>query len=86
MPTGFSPNHDGNNDVLYVKGRGVSSIDLRIFDRNGEKVFTSTDLDNGWDGTYHGLAMNNNVFVYSLEVVFCNGDVQKEHGSITLVR
>ena len=63
MPTGFSPNDDGKNDLLLVKGRGVSSIDLKVFDRNGEKVFETTDLDTGWDGRYHGVPMNNNTFV-----------------------
>jgi gliding motility-associated-like protein len=84
MPTGFSPNGDGINDVLYVHGRGIDFINLKIYDRVGEKVFESTSLDHGWDGKLHGLPMNDNEFVYKLEVTFCNGDVKKEHGAITL--
>ena len=86
MPTGFSPNGDGNNDVLLVKGRGVSYIDLKIFDRIGEKVFESTDINSGWDGTLHGLMMNDNVFAYTLSVTYCNGETVKEQGTLMLVR
>ncbi|MCK6649862.1 MAG: gliding motility-associated C-terminal domain-containing protein, partial [Bacteroidia bacterium] len=86
MPTGFSPNGDGVNDELLVRGRGVDYINLKIFDRIGEKVFETNDIDKGWDGKLLGLPMNDNVFVYMLEVTFCNGDVVKEKGNVTLVK
>ncbi len=86
MPTGFSPNGDGNNDVLLVRGRGIDYINLKIFDRIGEKVFESNDLDKGWDGRLHGIPMDNGVFVYMLEVQFCNGENVKEKGNVTLVK
>jgi len=86
MPTGFSPNGDGINDELLVRGRGVDYINLKIYDRIGEKVFETTDLDKGWDGRLLGVPMNNNVFVYMLEVTFCNGETVKEQGSVTLVK
>jgi gliding motility-associated-like protein len=86
MPTAFSPNGDRNNDVLLVHGRGISSIDLKIYDRVGEKVFETTDILQGWDGTLYGVAMNNNEFVYTLEVIYCNGETVKEQGSLSLVK
>jgi len=86
MPTGFSPNGDGINDVIQVHGRGIDYINLRIFDRIGEKVFETSDPENAWDGKLIGLRMNDNVFVYTLEVTFCNGDTAKENGSIMLAR
>lgn len=86
MPTGFSPNGDGVNDILQVKGRGIDYISLKIFDRIGEKVFETTDPETGWDGKVLGLRMNDNTFVYKLEVTFCNGETVKEHGSLMLAR
>ena len=86
MPTGFSPNGDGINDVIQVHGRGIDYINLRIFDRIGEKVFETSDPGTAWDGKLIGLRMNDNVFVYTLEVTFCNGDTAKENGSIMLAR
>ncbi len=86
MPTGFSPNDDGINDVIQVHGRGIDYISLKIFDRIGEKVFETTDPSKGWDGKLIGLRMNNNVFVYDLVVVYCDGSEATEHGAILLAR
>ena len=86
MPTGLSPNGDGNNDVLYVHGRGIDYFDLKIFDRVGEKVFETTSFDSGWDGTWHGLGMNDNSFTYALSVTYCTGQTVKENGTLTVVR
>jgi gliding motility-associated-like protein len=86
IPTGFSPNGDGINDVVQVHGKGVDHISLKIFDRIGEKVFETNELETGWDGTYHGLLMNDNVFVYKLEIYYCSGETIKETGNITLLK
>ena len=86
MPTGFSPNGDNNNDLLLVKGRGIENIDLIIYDRIGEKVFESTSLDKGWDGTYNGMQMNDNSFDYILNVTYCNGKSVSEKGTLALIR
>jgi len=86
MPTGFSPNGDNNNDLLLVHGRGIDFINLKIYDRVGEKVFETADILQGWDGTFLGVPMNNNEFAYMLEVTFCNGETVKEQGSVMLLR
>ncbi len=86
MPTGFSPNGDYFNDSVVVHGKGIKYINLKIFDRIGEKVFETSDILTGWDGTLHGLPMNENAFVYQLSVTYCNGQTVKENGSLTLVK
>ncbi len=86
MPTGFSPNGDGVNDKLIVQGRGIDFIQLNIFDRVGEKVFETANLEQGWDGSFLGVPMNSGTFVYTLEVTYCNGEVVREHGSVMMVR
>ncbi len=86
MPTGFSPNADGINDTLLVHGRGIDYINLRIYDRVGEKVFETSDILQGWDGNLMGVPMNNNEFVYMLEVTYCNGQKVTEQGSVMLVK
>ncbi len=51
----FTPNGDGLNDVFFPKGVGINpkeEYEFRIFDRDGEKIFESFDLENGWDGRY----------------------------------
>ncbi|MDF2436261.1 MAG: hypothetical protein K0Q95_637 [Bacteroidota bacterium] len=86
LPTGFTPNNDGINDEIHLHGRGIDYFTLRIFDRIGEKVFQTSDLEKGWNGKYLGLPMNDGVFVYTLDITFCNGEKVKQHGDITLVK
>jgi len=82
----FSPNSNGENDVLFVRGKGVSTMYFRVFNRWGQLVFESTDLDFGWDGMYKGKSLNAGVFVYVLEGTFVNGSDFNEKGSVTLIR
>jgi gliding motility-associated-like protein len=86
LPTGFTPNNDGVNDEVHLHGRGIDYFTLRIFDRIGEKVFETSDLEKGWNGKLLGLPMNDGVFVYTLDITFCNGEKVKQHGDITLVK
>ena len=86
MPTGISPDCSCINNTLLVHGRGIDFINLKIFDRVGEKVFETSDILQGWDGTLHGLPMNENTLAYELVVTYCNGETAKENGSITIVR
>ena len=51
VPNAFTPNEDGLNDIFQPKGFGVVKYELNIFDRWGEKVFSTTDFEKGWDGT-----------------------------------
>ncbi|MBI4649385.1 MAG: gliding motility-associated C-terminal domain-containing protein, partial [Bacteroidia bacterium] len=86
IPDIFSPNGDGNNDMLYVRGKKIQTIRFAVYDRWGEKVFETTDIDTGWDGTYRGKPMNPAVFVYYVTGKFENGDEIKISGNVALVR
>lgn len=86
IPNAFSPNGDGYNDVFYVYGKAVTEVRFSIFDRWGEKVFESNDLNFGWNGIYKGDVMQPGVFVYYAELYFENGDKVEEKGSVTLLR
>ena len=86
LPTAFSPNHDGLNDVLYVRGNGIRDIAFSIYNRWGEKVFESHKISDGWDGTFKGKPLGSAVFVYRLELIFTNGDHTTSKGNVTLIR
>ena len=86
IPKGFTPNGDGKNDVLYVRGNNIDEMNLIIYNRWGEEVFRSTSPDMGWDGTYKGRPSDPDVFGYYLEVRCFNGQTFVKKGNITLIR
>ena len=86
VPDIFSPNNDGLNDLLFVRGRGLSELNFQIFDRWGERIFESQDVDFGWDGRFRGSKMPTGVYVYMLSAKLSDGTILEQNGDITLVR
>lgn len=86
IPTAFSPNSDGQNDILYVLGQNIKEIDLRIYNRWGSLVFESHDAKTGWNGKYNAADAPLETYAYVLSVVFTNGQGFYKKGNITLIR
>lgn len=87
VPNAFSPNNDGNNDVLYVRGFNVLELDFKVFNRWGEMVFQTDNLDDGWDGIYKGQLHEMDVLVYVLNARLTTGEfIENETGNISLLR
>ncbi|MCD6018909.1 MAG: hypothetical protein K0S53_2030 [Bacteroidetes bacterium] len=86
VPTAFSPNGDGVNDVAQVFGNCIVTMRFLIFDRWGEKVFEGSSIKDTWDGNLRGEPMNTAVFVYYLKATLVNGEHVSLKGNITLVR
>ena len=86
VPNAFSPNGDGNNDVLVVRGKMIKEMTFRIFDRWGELIFETHERGLGWDGTFKGKKMDPDVYDYYLKVT-CIDDVESiVKGNITLLK
>lgn len=86
VPNSFSPNGDGNNDVFQVYGQSIKTLDLKIFNRWGEKVFETNNQFKGWDGTYKGQVQLPQVFTYAVQVRFLDNSEVQEKGTVTLIR
>jgi gliding motility-associated-like protein len=92
VPTGFSPNGDGNNDLLLVHGtEGTRILVFRIFDRWGEMLFETRDFDIndplvGWDGRYREKDLGPGVYLWQLEAEFIDGIIENYKGTTTLIR
>jgi len=86
VPNAFTPNGDGNNDVLYVYGTNIKSLTFTVYDQYGEMIFRSLSQSSGWDGTYKGSREPVGVYVYILEATMNDGQAVKMKGSITLLR
>lgn len=89
IPNAFTPNGDGNNDFFEVFGNKEAwkQFEVEVYDRWGEKVFESNDMNFKWDGTYKGTMMNPGVLVYTVKVIYLNNYSDKLFkGTVTLVR
>jgi gliding motility-associated-like protein len=86
VPNMFSPNDDGENDVLFVKGLGIKTMTFRVYNRYGQMVFESLEQKDGWDGKVNGQLENSATFVYTLEYLLVNGETGNMNGNLTLVK
>lgn len=86
VPNAFSPNADGNNDILYVYSNIVSKVYFAVYDRWGEQVFVTEQIDRGWDGVFRGKPSAPAVYVYYLEVTCIDGQTITKKGNVTLIR
>jgi len=87
IPSAFTPNGDGLNDSFGVKAEGIKSFNLQIYNRIGEMVFESDDIQNYWDGSYKGKKITStDVYVYQVKAIGKNNSVLPEQtGRVTLV-
>jgi gliding motility-associated-like protein len=86
LPTGFTPNGDGKNDVLHVLGGPFETVDFRLYNEWGHQVFISTDPDLGWDGTMGGKPQPAGIYVYTVIGTTIDGREVNISGNVTLIR
>jgi gliding motility-associated-like protein len=86
LPDIFTPNGDGVNDKIYVKGGGIKELlEFKIFNRYGNLVYNSGDLTEGWDGYYRGKLQNSDVYTYYVKVLTYQDEIVNKSGSFNLV-
>lgn len=86
VPNAFTPNGDGQNDQIHIKGYGIAKVTWNIYNRWGQLVFTTNDKNQGWDGLYKGVLQPQEVYMYTLDVQFGDGSIYRKTGDITLLR
>lgn len=86
VPTAFTPNGDGVNDVLYVRGRGIDRMTFIIYNRWGQKMFETSDPRVGWDGTFRGKKLPADVYGFYLLANCIDGTTYRKQGNVTLIR
>lgn len=86
LPTAFTPNGDGDNDVFIIRGGPFEAVDFKIYNNWGQLIFNSLDPNVGWDGTYKGEDAPIGVYTWTF-IVTISGDrkIIKE-GDVTLIR
>ena len=86
IPNIFSPNNDNNNDVLYVKSEFIKNLEFMIYDRFGNVVFESKDINIGWDGKYKGEPAEEGVYFWEIKAIMIDNTELNKIGNTTLVR
>ncbi len=92
VPSGFSPNNDGFNDILLVHGQSnITVLYFHIYDRWGEEIFTArnfnvNDSSIGWDGTFRGQMLNGGIYTWVMEVAYLDGQKEIFKGNTTLIK
>lgn len=85
IPTMFSPNGDGVNDVWSVIGSCINRIETTVYNQWGQMIFQSFNQGNGWDGTYQGSVVPNDQYVYVINVTYDNGTTETFSGFVSVV-
>ncbi len=92
IPNSFTPNGDGNNDVFYPRGTGISQVkSFRIYNRWGELLFERSnfelnDASSAWTGAYNGGPPRPDVYVYIVEATCNNGEPLFVKGDVTIIK
>ena len=87
VPSGFTPNNDGLNDVLKPRYNGIKRLDyFSVYDRWGQLVFKTSDITKGWDGKVNGQLQNNGTFVWIVSAEGFDGKKFQLKGTTTIIK
>lgn len=82
---GYLTNSISKNAIFYPFTQGVTAIRLRIFNRWGELMYQSTELNRGWDGYINGIIAPMDTYIYQIEATFATGERRTKMGDVTLL-
>jgi len=86
IPNSFTPNSDNDNDTWFPIVKNISFLEVRIFNRWGEKIFESEDISQCWDGTYKGSEAATGSYAFNLYIKRADETIVSQTGTIMLIR
>lgn len=88
IPNAFTPNGDGINDIFKVVNRGkLNNVqEFKVFNRWGQELFSTNDINYGWDGSYRGEKQDTGTYFFTVTVSYPNGKTRFFKGDLTLIR
>ncbi len=87
VPTGFTPNNDGKNDKFFPIPIGIKELKyFRVYNRWGQLVFSTSRMNNGWDGTFGGKEETTGVYVWVVQGITKDNRVITKRGTVSLIR
>ena len=85
-PSAFTPNGDSKNDVFRFESKNILEFDLKIFNRWGDIVFSTGDVNQGWDGNVNGHPQNIDTYKYNVKAKSIHGYEFTKNGEFLLLR
>jgi gliding motility-associated-like protein len=86
LPTAFTPNRDGHNDILTPIALGMKSVDVFIiYNRWGQLLFKTTTIGKGWNGMFKGMIQNTGTYVWYAEGMTYENKKITRKGSVVLI-
>ena len=87
LPNAFTPNGDGHNDIFKLANVEFETLqEFKVFNRYGQVVFETSDINQGWDGTFKGQPAPMDTYMYLIRVTLSGGDSHSFKGDVTLMR
>lgn len=87
IPTAFTPNNDGKNDILKPIAVGITTIKFfSVYNRLGQLLFTTKEFGKGWDGLYNGNAQPSGTYVFIAQAIDYTGKIVNKRGTSVLIR
>ena len=85
VPNTFTPNADWHNEVFTVYGKNIKEYSLKIFNRWGDLLFESNDIQKHWDGYFKGRKVDENKYLYYIEIIGEDDVLFTKSGIINLI-
>jgi gliding motility-associated-like protein len=85
IPNAFTPNGDGINETFAPKGDGIETFKMLIYNRWGELLYETEDLQKGWDGTFRGALSQQDVYIYKVSARGQAYGLVEQQGTVTLI-
>lgn len=86
IPNSFTPNGDGFNDGFKVESEDFNFVSMSIFNRWGQRIFTTSDINEAWNGTHKGIEVKQGTYVWIIKFKDEEGSEQIEQGSVVLIK
>ncbi len=86
IPNTFSPDGDGKNDAFYAFGTNIHEFHITVFDRWGEPIFSSAQMEQGWDGLCNGQEAPNDIYAWKAEFRDPDNKVHHRSGHVQVLR
>jgi len=85
-PNAFTPNGDSKNGYFRAYGMGIEKFEIWVFNRWGENIWYADDMELTWDGTYKGVTVQDDVYVWLIKAIDVNGDEYEKRGHVTVLK